>query len=126
MSSSLVSRAAAAALALLLSACASGPSDFADLRQPPSSPEAQAVRDEAGRANLERDLAAQADRLAANGRAADAGLPSAMALAIIRQQQAEEARKLLEGVDAEAAAGGKPDALCPATDPACPPSASAQ
>lgn len=123
MSFSLVSRSAAAALALLLSACASGPSDFADLHHPPSAPEAQTVRDQAQRANLERDLAAQADRLAANGRAADAGLPSAMALAIIRQQQAEEARKLLDGVNDEAAVGGKPDALCPASDPACPPTA---
>lgn len=121
MKSSVFRLAGLAVLVACLTGCASGPADFADLSLPAPDPSATAVRDDADRVALERDLAARGDQLTASGKAADAGLPSAMALAIIRQQQAEEARKLLDGVNDEAAAGGRPDALCPATDPACPP-----
>lgn len=99
---------------LLVAGCAaSGPSDFVDLsaNQPPPP---SAVRTADQRDKLERDLTALGNRQEAAGAAADNGLPSAMALAVIRQQQNEEARALLE------AATPVPPADAPAAPVACP------
>ena len=101
--------------ALLVAGCAaSGPADFVDLDAAQPAPPPSAVRTAAQRDKLERDLTALGNRQEAAGAAADNGLPSAMALAVIRQQQNEEAKALLE------AAGPVPPASAPAAPPACP------
>lgn len=97
----------------LLAACSSGPTDFVDLASlnvemtGPSQ-----VRSQASRAALTKDLTSSGHRVAARGAAADDGLPSAMALALIRQQQNEEARALL----AEASTRKVAPALPPCPD----------
>jgi hypothetical protein len=114
-------------LAAILAGCASGPSDFVDLATLDSAPPPPQVRTEAQRSALEKDLAATGNRQAAAGAAADAGLPSAMALAVIRQQQNEEARALLEAAGPvppanapSPAAPACPDGVAPAADGTCP------
>lgn len=118
-------RLAALAAVLFLAACSSGPTDFVDVatvagddRAPPQ------VRSAAQQAELQKTLSASGTALAARGAAADDGLSSAMALTVIRQQQNEEARALLQeagGMPAPAAApcgGGAvrgTDGRCPAT-----------
>jgi outer membrane murein-binding lipoprotein Lpp len=105
------------AVSAVLAGCASGPTDFAALPDQIAGP--RSVRTEAERDRLEGDLQVTAARQASAGRAADDTLPSAMALAVIRQQQVEEARDLLQSaVDVEPA----PLPPCdPAIDPACTP-----
>lgn len=96
----------------LLAACSSGPTDFVDLATlnvettGPSQ-----VRSPASRAALTKDLTATGDRVAARGAAADNGLPSAMALALIRQQQNEDARALLAEANGRTVAPALPP--CP-------------
>ncbi|MBH0239716.1 hypothetical protein [Methylobrevis albus] len=87
-----------AALAAVLGACASGPSDFADFPDMIAPPQQSQIVTKSP-----EQLAATQDSLtaAARGQAgaaarADDGLGPAMALAVIRQQQEEEARLLLE------------------------------
>ncbi len=110
---------AAAAAILILAGCAQGPADFLADRLPalPGTADSQPVLSPDDRDELARDLGAAADRNADEGRAAVGGLPSAMALTIIRQQQEEEARELLEGATAEPV----PPVCDPAVDPACVP-----
>lgn len=91
-------RAAAVAFAGLVTACSSGPADYVNLEQPVASTAPVTdlrVRTDAQRSALERDLASTGNRQIAAGNAADAGLSSAMALTVIRQQQSEEAKALL-------------------------------
>ncbi|WP_165644898.1 hypothetical protein, partial [Oharaeibacter diazotrophicus] len=96
-------RAVLAAVLLLLAACSSGPTDFVDVatvagddRAPPQ------VRSAGEQAELQQTLSASGTALAARGARADDGLGPAMALTVIRQQQNEEARALLQE------AGGMP------------------
>jgi hypothetical protein len=109
---------------LLVAGCAaSGPSDFVDLAATQPAPPPSAVRTAEQRDKLERDLTALGNRQEAAGAAADNGLPSAMALAVIRQQQNEEARALLEAagpVPPAAAPAACPDGATPAADGTCP------
>ncbi len=109
-----------------LSACASGPADFADLSRPAADPAAEIVKSEPQQAALAEELAAAGTRQASAGKAGDNGLSSAMALAVIRQQQMEEARKLLDGVSSfpEPPVAAAPE-CDPTVDPACPPVATA-
>jgi len=114
---------------LLVAGCAaSGPSDFVDLAATQPAPPPSAVRTAEQRDKLERDLTALGNRQEAAGAAADNGLPSAMALAVIRQQQNEEAKALLEAAGpVRPAPAATPAPLpCPegvtlAADGSCPP-----
>lgn len=87
------------AACLLLAACGTGPADFvANLpSQAITEPRAQ-VRTPEERAALEAELDSVGSRQAAAGR--NAGSANALALEIIRQQQAEEARALLDAAEA--------------------------
>lgn len=106
-----------AAAVVALAACSSGPTDFVDVATLGESSLAppQQVHSDAQKAALEHDLSRSGDALAARGASADAGLPSAMALAIIRQQQNEEAKALLE----EARASPPPAATRDVAPAAC-------
>lgn len=109
------------AAALLLAACGGGPSDYVETAAPVAEPAGSSVplRTAAQQDALERDLANAGSAQASAGNRADASLPSAMALAIIRQQQNEEARKLLDetsgGVAPAAAPCDPSQVVCPAT-----------
>ncbi|WP_181705618.1 hypothetical protein [Chthonobacter rhizosphaerae] len=104
------SRFAVAGLVLALAACGGGPSDYVQTTLPVADPAASAVplRSETQQAALERDLKRLGSAQASAGRRADDKLPSAMALAIIRQQQNEEARKLLDAAGTVPPAGAQP------------------
>jgi heterodisulfide reductase subunit A-like polyferredoxin len=103
-------------IGLLLAGCASGPADIADAFASMTVNETSAVKTEEERAALVSDLEQAGDRQASEGRAAASGLPSAVALSIIRQQQVEEARALLEESGSFEAA----EPCDPAVTPACP------
>ncbi len=88
--------ALAIALSTLVGACASGPSDFADLAAVEAGEPQPKVVKSAAEADASRDrLLRQARSRAGAADGADAVLPPAMALALIRQQQEDEARRLL-------------------------------
>ncbi len=115
--------AAALALALLAAACSSGPTDFVDLATTnvDATPPAQ-VRSPADKAAVARSLTAAGDRAASRAAAADDGLPSAMALAVIRQQQNEDAKALLAEASGSTVAPAKPacpDGLPPEANGTC-------
>jgi hypothetical protein len=111
--------AAAVLLALLAGACAQGPTDFVE-GPIGGTAVAAPTRTVAERDALVRDLDSTAARQSSAGRGADAGLPSAMALTILRQQQEEEARALLDA----ATAAEVPPACAGSADPACEPAPS--
>jgi type IV pilus biogenesis protein CpaD/CtpE len=127
MTASSITRAAVAlALALLASGCAQGPADIIESAAVgPAATEPQApVLSAEERDRLARDLDDAASRQSSEGRAAVETLPSAMALSVIRQQQVEEARSLLDAATAGAgevtAPPGEAAPACdPSTDPAC-------
>ena len=106
----------AAALAAL-AACSSGPTDFADLSGLTGWNDAPTeVRSEAQKTALERDLTSTANRVQSAGDAAERIQPGALALAVVRQQQNEEARALLEeaGVNDGPPCLSTPTRTCPA------------
>jgi hypothetical protein len=111
------------ALAILASGCAQGPADL--IAEAPSGPaitEPQApTLSIADRERLENDLDATASRQASAGRAAVDAVPTAMALSVIRQQQEEEARSLLEAATSVEPAPAAAPAAVPACDPAADP-----
>jgi hypothetical protein len=123
---------AALVVALLGAGCAQGPADLiAETSTLPATTEPQAVvRTATEREQLERDLDAMASRQSNAGQTAVDTLPSAMALSVIRQQQEEEARSLLEAATAvepapaapaAPAAAAAPVPCDPAADPLCVP-----
>jgi hypothetical protein len=126
MTASSISRAAAAlALALLASGCAQGPADIIESAAVgPAATEPQApVLSAEERDRLARDLDDAASRQSSEGRAAADTLPSAMALSVIRQQQEEEARSLLDAATAGAGDVAAPSSeSAPSCDPAADPS----
>jgi hypothetical protein len=131
MSQSMKNKAIAAGLliGLALAGCAKGPADFMDefTTVGASSLSTQPVRSPDERERLARDLDATAARQSSAGRSAGGTLPSAMALTVIRQQQEEEARALLEAAtevppatpaadDTNDRCDPNVDAFCPAVD----------
>ncbi|ODN69808.1 hypothetical protein [Methylobrevis pamukkalensis] len=90
-----------AAVGLIVAGCASGPSDFADgIGFDVAAGSATAAQSPAEVARDRDRLLRTARGQAGAANAADDAMAPAMALAIIRQQQVEEARRLLEQQDA--------------------------
>jgi hypothetical protein len=128
--SSITRAAATLALVLMAAGCAQGPADIIESAAVgPAATEPQApVLSVEERDRLARDLDDAASRQSSEGRAVSDTLPSAMALSVIRQQQEEEARSLLDAATASAddspAPSGEAVTGCdPTADPTCVPGA---
>lgn len=126
---------AALAAVLTVAGCSSGPTDFIDTAlAAPTAPAPAVGLSAADRTALEQDLVATADRTAAAGSSADAGVGPPLALSAIGEQQSAAARALIAETQAGTVAapadprvipGGAPilcadgqsvaaDGLCPA------------